>query len=192
MTQGANMMTLRSQNRLEKLILFSLLVFIGLGMSFFLFVSIYPFKILTNTLLKVQLPEDGDLHPGDHLNYVFTANKSCIAGTVSRHETQLILDNGWIINYEEHAGKLEENAHCEERGFVTLPKGRIVENRKAKLRFIYTFNIMWKPADSEPFSIGPLVLTPHQLQQEGLYFQECPPGCVPVPKKRRHKDEKPF
>jgi len=113
----------------------------------FLGISVWPFKVFKSAVATAQ-PEDGSFRPGCAMSWEVKFEEP--TGLPVHHEVQLIVEYpgaDWILSYEGHTGSIStrEGQVAIEHGSLTLPRGKIMSNRRFRLRHIYSSQFLWKP-----------------------------------------------
>jgi len=114
----------------------------------FLGISVWPFKVFKSAVATAQPEDASGFRPGCAMSWEVKFEEP--TSLPVHHEVQLIVEYpgaDWILSYEGHTGSIStrEGQSAVEHGVLTLPKGKVMANRRFRLRHIYSSQFLWKP-----------------------------------------------
>jgi len=136
---------------------FSVLIVLAAVAIFFFGGSFWPVKIFEDATATAEPAHGATVFlPGCGVDWRIEF-KDPIEGPVV-HAVQLVVEYpgaDWIVSFQEHEGSLhsqKKDGHLDytiETGTLTLPRGKVLENRKFKIRHIYRTHILWRNIHQE-------------------------------------------
>jgi len=144
-------------NGSTKAIIKAILVMLIATTLFFFGVSFWPYKIFDKAI-ATAVPDNGaTFNPGCPIRW--SVKYVLPTELPTSHRIQLIVEypgSDWIITYQSHEGTIHGaerdktgRSDVIEVGTITLPRGKILENRRFKIKHIYKTQLWWRPIFQE-------------------------------------------
>lgn len=148
--------------------------------AFTFLVSFWPVALMDSASATAYPLEGEEFKPGCPVQWEVIINNP--VHYPLRHNVQLIVfyeGSNWVLTYDPHEGRLRRrtekkgskteikelyNGSVVETGEITLPRGKILENRRFKIRHTYILDFYWRDVfvtiESPWYKTGAFPITP--------------------------------